>query len=228
LCKKKKLQGGGIIDYQCQKWNNISSSVDFSISIDVDKIKRCLPIAARILDYGCGYGRISRLLKNAGYMNIIGYDTSLGMIERGRIENPDLDLRHNETYELPEHSESFNAIIVAAVFTSLPDESLRGQVQNEMSRVLNKDGILILSEFLRDDQRQYDDNGCFVSKIGIKMKHFYESEISSMLHGWDIIQFESVKIESIGCSIVPAVHVIAHPSHNHILHRTPNSGRLQK
>jgi SAM-dependent methyltransferase len=164
-------------------------------------------------------------LKDAGYVNIIGYDTSFGMIERGRIENPDLDLRHNETFELSEPSESFDAAIVAAVFTSLPDESLRVLVLKEMNRLLNKDGILILSEFLRDARRQYDVNGCFVSKIGIRMKHFYESEISSMLHGWNIIHFESVKTKSICRSIVPAVHVIAHSPHN-ILHRTPNIGRL--
>lgn len=188
--------------------------MEFSISIDIDRIKRCLPLTAKILDYGCGYGRLSRLLKDAGYVNIIGYDTSFGMIERGQIENPDLVLRHNKTYELPEPSESFDAVIVAAVFTSLPNESMRAMVLKEMNRILNNDGVLILSEFLRDDQRQYDANGCFVSKIGIGMKHFYESEISSLLHGWDIIHFESVKTESIGRSLVPAVHVIAHSSYN--------------
>ena len=184
--------------------------MEFSISIDIEKIKRSLPFTAKILDYGCGYGRISRLLKDAGYVNIIGYDTSLGMIERGQIENPDLDLRHNDTYQLPEPSERFDAALVAAVFTSLPDESMQAMVLKEMNRILNDDGVLILSEFLRDDQRLYDANGCFVSKIGIRMKHFHESEISSLLHGWDIIHFESVKTESIGRSIVPAVHVIAH------------------
>lgn len=150
------------------------------------------------------------MLKDAGYLNIIGYDTSLGMIERGRIENPDLGLRHCETFELPEPSESFNAVVVSAVFTSLPNESLRNQVINEISRVLNKDGLLILSEFLRDNQRQYDAKGCFESKIGVKMKHFDENEIRSMLQGWNIIHYESVQTKSIGSSIVPAVHVIAH------------------
>ncbi|WP_300671551.1 class I SAM-dependent methyltransferase [Desulfoluna sp.] len=192
----------------------MASSVEFSISIDIDHIKRRLPFTAKILDYGCGYGRISRLLKDAGYENIIGYDTSPGMIERGQRENPDLVLRHNETFELPEPSERFDAAIVAAVFTSLPDESMQAMVLKEMNRILNNAGVLILCEFLRDDQRQYDAKGCFVSKIGIRMKHFHESEIRSLLHGWDIIHFERLKTEAIGRSMVPAVHVIAHSSHN--------------
>lgn len=186
-----------------------------------------MPCTAKILDYGCGYGRISRLLKDAGYANIIGYDTSFGMIERGRIENPDLVLRHNETYELPEPSESFDAVIVAAVFTSLPEESMWAMVLKEIKRILNNAGVLILSEFLRDDQRQYDVNGCFVSKIGIRMKHFHESEIRLLLHGWNIIYFESVKTESIGRSIVPAVHVIAHSSHNKAFAEDRATARLR-
>ena len=210
-CMKNNLQGG-IIHYQCHEWNTISSSVEFSISIDIDRVKRCLPFTTKILDYGCGYGRVSRLLKDAGYVNIIGYDTSFGMIERGRIENPDLVLRHNKTYELPEPSGSFDAEVVSAVFTSLPSGSMRAMVLNEMSRLLNNDGVLILSEFLRDDHRQYDANGCFVSKIGVGMKHFYESEIRALLDGWEIIYFASVKTESMGHSIAPAVHVIAQSS----------------
>lgn len=150
------------------------------------------------------------MLKDAGYEKIIGYDTSLGMIERGRTENPDLALNYNDTYALPEPSGSFDAVIVAAVFTSLPDESMRAKVLKEIKRILNKGGVLIVSEFLRDDQRTYDTDGCFVSKIGIRMKHFYESEIRSLLDRWDIIHFERVNTESIGCSIVPAVHVVAH------------------
>ena len=152
------------------------------------------------------------MLKNAGYFNLIGYDTSIGMIERGKAENPDLDLQYNESYSLPLKNGSFDAVVLAAVLTSLPTKTLRVLVLEEIKRVLKPNGILILSEFLRDRRREYDRHGCFDSKLGIRMKHFHESEISSMLQGWEIIHFKSIKAESINRSIVPAVHVIAHSS----------------
>ncbi len=171
-----------------------------------------LPFTAKFLDYGCGYGRISRLLKNAGYVNLIGYDTSIGMIKRGNVENPDLNLQYNESYSLPLKNRSFDAVVLAAVLTSLPGKTLRVLVLEEIKRVLKPNGILILSEFLRDSRREYDEHGCFNSKLGIRMKHFHESEISSILQDWEIIHFKSTETESVNRSIVPAVHVIAHSS----------------
>ena len=41
---------------------------------------------AKILDFGCGYGRICQKVWRMGYRNVVGYDCSPRMIERGQLE----------------------------------------------------------------------------------------------------------------------------------------------
>ena len=49
---------------------------------------------AKILDYGCGYGRLAAELREAGFRNVTGIDPASAMIARGRELFADLDLRH--------------------------------------------------------------------------------------------------------------------------------------
>ena len=81
---------------------------------------------AKILDYGCGYGRLTRLLSALGYSNVNGYDTSAKMIARGNSESPDLDLRLSASGFVPGFEDQFDAAIVCGVLSSLPaDSSIR-------------------------------------------------------------------------------------------------------
>jgi SAM-dependent methyltransferase len=45
---------------------------------------------ARVLDYGCGYGRIMAELGDHGFEDVLGVDISAALIERGRRERPGL------------------------------------------------------------------------------------------------------------------------------------------
>src|SRR5579871_1909725 len=73
-------------------WNSIGSKKDFEDPLYLDKLGRFISKDSRIVEYGCGYGRLLRILKSEGYENQIGFDFSSKMIERGRAENPDIDL----------------------------------------------------------------------------------------------------------------------------------------
>lgn len=46
-----------------------------------DYIQRYLPTDARILDAGAGTGRLGKLLHDAGYTNLTGFDLSQGMLD---------------------------------------------------------------------------------------------------------------------------------------------------
>jgi SAM-dependent methyltransferase len=78
------------------------------------------PKTARILDYGCGYGRILAELRAGGWASGVGVDLSGEMIARGRHEHPDLDLRRIDGPPLAEPSGSFDAAIIFAVLTTIP------------------------------------------------------------------------------------------------------------
>lgn len=75
-----------------QYWNDIGAKKVFEDPLYIDKLSPFLSPTVQIVEYGCGYGRMMRILKSAGYHNLIGFDFASNMISRGLDENPDLDL----------------------------------------------------------------------------------------------------------------------------------------
>lgn len=65
-------------------WNDVAASVEFTLKIDARQFRRRVPLCSRVLDYGCGYGRVTRLLTSMGYEAVLGYDISEAMLARGR------------------------------------------------------------------------------------------------------------------------------------------------
>ncbi len=108
-----------------------------------------------VLDCACGTGHHVMMLKNMGY-NIKGSDLSPAMINKARTNlkenNLDIPLKISDFKDLhKKFGKRFDAVI--CVGNSLPhlltDEDLTLAL-NEMSEVLNENGILIL------EQRNYD------------------------------------------------------------------------
>lgn len=110
-----------------------------NISLDIFQGKRCL-------DAGCGGGRGSILMAEAGAAEVIGVDISLANIEssRKRAEQRGLKQCHFEQHslsELPFATESFEIVWCNGVLhhTREPDKCLQ-----EITRVLKVDGYLWL------------------------------------------------------------------------------------
>lgn len=66
-----------------QYWNDIGAKKVFEDPLYLDKLSQFLSPNAQIIEYGCGYGRMMRILKSAGYHNLIGFDFAPNMITRG-------------------------------------------------------------------------------------------------------------------------------------------------
>jgi SAM-dependent methyltransferase len=109
-----------------QYWDAKSSAQSFSHPVNWDWLAE-VPKHARLLDYGCGYGRTLAELADAGRRNAVGVDFSAGMIERGRREHPQLDLRHVGELPLDEADGAFDAALLVAVlrWTKLTAPSTR-------------------------------------------------------------------------------------------------------
>ncbi|WP_373975457.1 class I SAM-dependent methyltransferase [Chitinibacter sp. SCUT-21] len=153
-------------------WNTLAPSVAFSIEPDFYNLQRLVSKKSRVLDFGCGYGRVAKKLKDCGYKNIIGIDSSLEMIRRGITEYPELDLRHAKSSQsLVDHGK-FDAIIFCAALTCMPESNIRKSSIEMAHSMLTDDGIIYCCEFARNSNTEYSNDGCFESGIGIKMKHF--------------------------------------------------------
>lgn len=100
--------------------------------------KKKKKVKIKILDLGCGYGRISKVLKKFG--NVVGLDISYQGLKLAKKLKIPLVLGDGEI--LPFRSKSFDVVVCAEVipYTDNPYNMLR-----EIKRVLVNNGLLFLS-----------------------------------------------------------------------------------
>jgi ubiquinone/menaquinone biosynthesis C-methylase UbiE len=92
---------------------------------------------------GCGPGHIARFLRDAG-ANVFGLDLSPGMLQQARHLNPDISFRQGNMLALDLPDASLAGIAAFYAVVNLPRESLP-QVFRELARVLEPDGMLLIS-----------------------------------------------------------------------------------
>lgn len=169
-----------------QKWNSVAEDVSFNLEIDLDRFRNYIPTESRILDFGCGYGRISKVLWESGNRNIIGIDLSTKMIERGKREFPELHLETTTKKTLPYLDNSFDAIVACAVFTCITSQEVRLQQMKELYRVLKPEGLLHMVEFCSEPRKS------FTANIGIPMLHSSPKELRGLVRTLQIVNEEIV------------------------------------
>jgi ubiquinone/menaquinone biosynthesis C-methylase UbiE len=122
----------------------------------------------KILDVGCGYGRILNELYKNGFKNLTGVDFSEKMIKRGLKIYPHLNLIKNNGEDLPFPPDEFDAVILVGVLTSNIATAEQENLIKEILRVLKKNGLLYISDFLlNNDDRNLERYAKYKDKYGI-------------------------------------------------------------
>ncbi|MDQ2938751.1 MAG: class I SAM-dependent methyltransferase, partial [Acidobacteriota bacterium] len=97
-------------------WDRVANEKRFSHPLRRDWLEQYLKDpGARILDYGCGYGRTLADLSQAGFQNLAGMDFSEAMLARCRSEVPSAILIRNDGRSLPIKHDSCDAVLLFAV-----------------------------------------------------------------------------------------------------------------
>jgi len=127
---------------------------------------------AKVLDVGCGNGRLYDALKRKD-VEYVGIDQSAGMIKIARDNHPNVRFEVLGMTKLDFKDECFDAVFSIASFHHLPGRLLRKKSVKEMHRVLKKDGILVLTVW-NLFQRKYILNllravTMFLVHFGVKM-----------------------------------------------------------
>ncbi|CEO40952.1 class I SAM-dependent methyltransferase [Photobacterium kishitanii] len=185
------------------EWDSVADLVSFNLEISAKDFIAVVPLKAKVLDFGCGYGRITSQIYELGYSKIVGVDSSKEMINRGLSEYPELDLRYLLDDALPFFDSEFDSIVTCAVFTCIPEQSVRETVLSELRRVLKPNGVIYLAEFCSEQSHR------FVSGEGIPMWHSKKVELESLLAGFNIETSTLVETSTMSGHVSKASHIIA-------------------
>ena len=204
-----------------QYWNDIGAKKVFEDPLYVDKLSPFLLPMAHIVEYGCGYGRMMRILKSAGYHNLIGFDFAPNMIIRGRNENPDLDLRLLEKAGIiPCGNESVDALVMSTVLCCMTSEREMESLINEVGRVLKPNGVLYLTDFLVCGHPRYQEKyisglqrfgvwGIYTTNENLTVRHYTTAIIMDLLKPFDIQWFEQFDFKTMNQNPARTFHCIA-------------------
>jgi len=126
---------------------------EFSIFLKTLHLKKSSkPI--RLLDVGCGNGRLAHFLKNYP-IDYTGVDNSREMIRISKKKNRHALFRVADARKLPFPKDAFQSVWMIAVLHHLPTEKLRKQALKEIKRVLKKNATLMLTVWNLLPQTKY-------------------------------------------------------------------------
>lgn len=186
-------------------WNRLPDGKEFTTTFQLEAFRRRVPKAARILDVGCGYGRVMAELQTAGYTTVTGTDLAEALLTRGRRLYPDLEFcRQQQPGRLDFPDEKFDAALLCAVLTCIPDDAEQLRLIAEINRVLRPGGILYCNDFLlNDDVRNQERYARFEERFGIHgvfqvegggvLRHHSETHIRTLLADFALLEFETLR-----------------------------------
>lgn len=99
------------------------------------------PAASTVLDLGCGNSTLLPPMFADAYR--VGIDILLERVVRARDDNAARELLCGDGAALPFRSESFEAVVLSTVLSSVPEPEVRRRIASECARVLVPGGAII-------------------------------------------------------------------------------------
>ncbi|MDY0014882.1 MAG: class I SAM-dependent methyltransferase [Bacteroidales bacterium] len=129
-------------------WNELAYKKSFTTPLQMDLVNKYIQKDAAVLDVGCGYGRSLNELHLNGFTRLYGIDFSEKMIERAKSQYPFLNLKvqGNKNINFPDNT--FDAVLLFAVLTCIPQNTNQLHLIKEIKRVLKPGGIIYINDFL--------------------------------------------------------------------------------
>lgn len=109
----------------------------------------------KIVDVACGTGDMIMFWKqiakenNITLKNIIGIDPSVGMMEVGKKKLPDVEFIEAFATDMPLEDESADIISISYGIRNVVE---RQEAFDEFARALKKDGLVVISEFTKNEK----------------------------------------------------------------------------
>jgi SAM-dependent methyltransferase len=149
-----------------------------------------LPKNSNILDVGCGGGIKTRYILSKGY-RAMGIDFSDKMIEIAQRENPKVEFKVLDIYDIDTLEETFDGIFVQAVLLHIPKARVL-EVLTKMKKKLNPNGLLYIAvKGIRDDGIEED----------VKIENDYGYEYERFFSYFSLSELKGY-LEQLGLTVV--------------------------
>lgn len=186
-------------------WNGEGANKTFSHPLDLGWLRSRLSLDARILDVGCGYGRLMHPLLKSGFTHLHGVDPSEALIQRARREVPGVRFDCADPARLPAAAASADLVLLFAVLTCIPEDAAQEALVSELDRVLRPGGLLYVSDLLlQTDARnvaryaafapRYGQYGVFETSDGAVCRHHEPGWFDRLFAGFEVVERADVEV----------------------------------
>jgi SAM-dependent methyltransferase len=209
------------LENQRRYWDTAGATKTFTHPVDFDWL-RSLDRTARLLDYGCGYGRVTALARQHGFTAVEGVDTSPGLVERARRTHPGLPFRVlPDPPRLPHPDGGVDAVLLLAVLTCIPTDHGQRRLLTELARVLRPGGLLYVSDLLlqtdprnlaryEQDADRYGTYGVFETSDGAVCRHHRLTWLrDELLAEFTVTATRELSIETMNANPARAMQILA-------------------
>ncbi|MBU2028917.1 methyltransferase domain-containing protein, partial [Patescibacteria group bacterium] len=101
----------------------------------------------KVLDFGCGNGRLLDFLGKKG-IEYVGVDISAKLLKeaQNQFRGPEIEFQKISGLDsLPLEDNSFNVVYAIAVFHHLPSREIRKKMAEELYRILRPEGTIVIT-----------------------------------------------------------------------------------
>ncbi len=208
------------INNQVAYWDAVAWEKEFMHPVNLPLLQGHINFESRILDFGCGYGRICRELERAGYKNVTGVDSSAEMIQRGRRQYPGLHLEALPASGPAYPRNAFDAIFLVAVLTCIPGDGGQRKLVHDLDAILRPGGIIYISDYLvQPDSRnveryqkyaeKYGTYGVFELPEGAVVRHHSVEWMDELMHAYEKLDLSFLDVVTMNGNAAKAFQYLA-------------------
>eukprot|EP01007_Sphenomonas_quadrangularis_P000211 NODE_1079_length_1014_cov_53.398964_g895_i0.p1 GENE.NODE_1079_length_1014_cov_53.398964_g895_i0~~NODE_1079_length_1014_cov_53.398964_g895_i0.p1 ORF type:complete len:270 (+),score=26.03 NODE_1079_length_1014_cov_53.398964_g895_i0:32-811(+) len=186
-------------------WNKTAGEKEFKTPFRPELWQQYVPDkSAKVLDWGCGSGRIIASLIQLGYSNVEGLENAVRVSELAKSRLPGVPIHLATSKRTSLRSESYDVVILFETLSCICVNFEQIRLLDEIKRVLKPGGLLIVNEFLihEDDRNiaRYNDlqemysqldlpYGVFEHPEGVILRHHDEAYLMHLFDGFDRLEW---------------------------------------
>ena len=198
-----------------RRWDELAGQLASTFPLELLPLTKFLRPGNRILDYGCGDGRILESLRSLGARDVVGCDAAARMCQLARSRNPGLVvhwLNNPRGQKFP--PASFDGVLLIGILSSVVPLAERRALVKRMRLLLRPAGRLVLGDFGCSDEPPYPERyrgtilepRTFQTEDHLLIHHFTPTELEELLE-------EAFRIDDLRTMPVPTVHRRIVPGH---------------